>query len=81
MKREKRTIGRGKFRQKHNYNMAKMMLLQQNKTKNYMFGLYRPSSGFLQEISTSPRGLGKYITLFNKEIVKNLMMADIGRNM
>ena len=25
--------------------------------------------------------IGKYITLFNKEIVKNLMMADIGRNM
>ena len=22
------------------------------------------------EISTSPRGLGKYITLFNKEVVK-----------
>jgi len=25
--------------------------------------------------------LGKYITLFNKEVVKNLMMADIDRNM
>ena len=33
---------------KHNYNMAKMMLLQQNKTKTKTtcFGLYRPSSGF-----------------------------------
>ena len=30
-------------------------------------------------ITTSPRDLRKYITLFNKEVVKNLMMADIGR--
>ena len=27
------------------------------------------------------RGLGIYIRLFNKEVRKNLMMADIGRNM
>ena len=60
--------------------MAKMMVFiaEQNK-KTTCFGLYRPSSGFdnffvkesyINKISISPRGLGIYIRLFNKEVVK-----------